>query len=84
MSEETTFIPKLKAKTESILLGISIRAWIALIITFTGCSLALAAIYDRGLAIPSDFMIVWTSVLSYYFGKTNENKTATTVSTPVK
>lgn len=72
MSETTEFIKKPNGDTspgESALRGISIRAWLALMVTFTGCLMVLSGFYDKSIAIPSDFMMLWISVLSYYFGK---------------
>lgn len=70
MAGDTEIVVKTDSpQPESGIKGISIRAVLALMITGTGCLNVLVSIWVPGAAISSDFMMFWSGVVGYYFGK---------------
>ena len=82
MAEDTEQFIKLETNNEkeSHFKGLSIRSLIALMICTTGCVLTLAVLLVPGVVVPSDFMVFWSGVISFYFGKQTGQKESTKVS----
>lgn len=73
MNEETQIIEKNEnAKTghESQLMGVSIRAWLAVMLVFTVCLMA----YLR-TAVTEPLYTISIMAVSFYFGQKNQNQT---------
>lgn len=78
--EQTTTFNKLQLKAgESHFQNISIRGWLALIITITGCVNVLSSMVIPGVVVDREYIMLWLSVLSYYFGKATTPTPNTTV-----
>lgn len=59
---------KVTPQGESHFGGISIRAWLALMISFTGCALFVMST-GTGKEVPNQFILIWSVSITYYFGQ---------------
>lgn len=74
MTEETTFTGK--PEPESRVMGVSVRGWIALLLTSTVCAMNLAALWPTlhgvsqfVLKIEEPLYSGWLLALGFYFGQ---------------
>lgn len=73
MDTETFTRPLGPKSGESHFGGISIRGWLAILISMTGCSL-----YLMGASVDPQFLMLWMTVLSFYFGQQKTGQTTPT------